>query len=77
MLAQTYRRFWNANQEDDASHEKADREVAVDGGAGSLYGAAELKSQDAQHETQQRDDQPFWGHHQEPEVWLTEKDEEV
>lgn len=75
MLAQIYHRFWNANEEEDASHEEADREVEVDRGAGSLYGAAELKSQDAQQETQQRDDQPFWGHHQEPEVWLTMKEE--
>lgn len=38
----------------------------MDGGAGSLYGAAELERQDAQREAQQGDGQPNLGHHLEP-----------
>lgn len=58
--------FCNASQKDEVSHEEADTEMQVDGGAGPLYGAAELERQDAQYETQQGDDQPYLGHQLEP-----------
>ena len=60
MLGQTYHRFClrNPSQKDDVSHEEADAEVQVDGGACPLYGTAELKCQDAQYQTQQGDGQP-------------------
>lgn len=38
----------------------------MDGGAGPLYGAAELERHDAQYETQQGDGQPDLGHQLEP-----------
>lgn len=47
----------NASQEDKISYEETDAEVQVDGGTGSLYGTAELESQDAECETQQGDGQ--------------------
>lgn len=61
LLPQTYLRFSLANtgQEDDVSHEEADAQVQVDGGAGALYGAAELERQDAQYQTQYGDDQAY------------------
>lgn len=73
--AQSYHRWslWDSSDKEEVSDEEADAQVQVDGGAGSLYGAAELKGQDAEYEAQQWDGQPDPGHHQEPKgvllVW--------
>lgn len=45
----------------------------MDGGAGPLYGAAELERQDAQDETQQGDDQPYHAHQFEAKGVLEEE----
>lgn len=47
--------------------------MQVDGGAGSLDGAAELERQDAEYEAQQREGQPDLGHQPEPKGVLVEK----
>lgn len=79
MLLKTYHRCStrNASQEDEVSHEEADTEVQVDGGAGPLYGAAELECQDAQYQTQYGDGQPYLGHHLEPKGGLEEKTRQI
>lgn len=43
----------DASEEEEVGHEEADTQVQVDGGAGPLNGAAELKGQDGEHEAQQ------------------------
>lgn len=47
----------DAGQEEEVSHEEADAEVEVDGGASPLDGAAELEGEDAEEEAQQGDAQ--------------------
>lgn len=61
LLSQTYLGFCSGNsgQEDDVSHQEADAQVQVDGGAGALDGAAELERQDAQDQTQYGEDQAY------------------
>lgn len=49
----------------------------MNGGAGPLYGAAELERQDAQDETQQRDDQPYRAHQFEAKGVLEEETRQV
>lgn len=75
ILLETYHRFSlrNASQEDKISYEETDAEVQVDGGAGSLYGTAELESQDAECETQQGDGQSYFSHQLKPIGVLEEK----
>lgn len=63
----------NASKEDEVSHEKADTEVQVDGGASPLYGAAEFERQDGQYQTEQRDDQPYLGQQLESKSVLEDK----
>lgn len=62
----------DASEKEEVRDEEADAQVQVDGGASSLYGAAELKRQDAEYEAQQWDGQPDLGHHQEPKGVLVE-----
>lgn len=64
--------MWNANKKEEVSHEEGDTQVQVDGGARPLYGAAELKGQDAEDETQQGDGQPDPCHQLEPKGVLVE-----
>lgn len=73
--ARSYHRWslWDASEKEEVSDEEADAQVQVDGGAGSLDGAAELKRQDAECEAQQWDGQPDLGHHQEPKGVLVER----
>lgn len=75
VCARAYHRWGlrDASEKEEVSDEEADAQVQVDGGAGSLYGAAELKGQDAEYEAQQRDGQPDPGGHQEPKGVLGEK----
>lgn len=52
-----------ADQEDEVSHEEADAEMQVNGGASPLNRSAEPKGQDAQYQTHQGDDEPNLCHH--------------
>lgn len=47
--------------------------MQVDGGAGSMYGAAELERQDAEYEAHEGDGQPDLSHYLEPKGVLEEK----
>lgn len=51
----------DAGQEEEVSHEEADAEVEVDGGASPLDGATELEGEDAEDEAQQGDGQANLG----------------
>lgn len=75
VFAQSYHRgrLWDASEKEEVSDEEADAQVQVDGGAGSLDGAAELKRQDAEYEAQQWDGQPELGRQPEPKGVLGDK----
>lgn len=77
MLLYLWLGLGDAGQEKEVSHEEADAEVEVDGGASPLDGAAELEGEDAEDEAQQGDGQADLGDQQQAKGVLGEERSEI